>query len=312
MKLPPTLLVPIVLVVAAGGWFGYQWYAADAAVAAERAKLLDHIAIELAKDNPDSSELSLLVARIKEFEDHTTAPDLLAALTRIELERENVQRAYDLFAPVLGGPVVSPDNAALGATVLLRRQAAGMPDRGSSVKLLEEAIPLARQAYDDTGAPVHLLRCMLAAMRLSDKERAAQFGDRLLAENGGSAAAEFVNLVRKFSDTTARVDLLSVQDRIAEPVGEIDAMLALLELHRTDVETAAKQIERALGLYPGIIEVRVVAAAIFAAGVAGNAEGSPERQRWRVRRDAQLDWLLEHAAPDDPRREGWGMARQQG
>ncbi|MCA8948406.1 MAG: hypothetical protein KDE27_02820, partial [Planctomycetes bacterium] len=129
----PALLVPVVLILAALAWFGYQYYAGVAARAADRARLLEHIAIELAKERPDSSELSRLVARIEEFPDHATAADLLGARARIELERGRPERAVELFLPVATSPAASAADRGLAAQMLLARHAGGLPSRADAV-----------------------------------------------------------------------------------------------------------------------------------------------------------------------------------
>ncbi|MCR9247916.1 MAG: hypothetical protein NXI31_23040 [bacterium] len=309
MKLSPALLVPILLVLAACGWFVYQWFAADAAVQAEREKLLGHIAIELDKDQPDTEELARLVARIKEFEDHATAPDLAAAHARIELHRDRSERAAELFLPIASTPGARPEHCGLAARILTRRHESGLPDRGSAVVMLEQILEFAERAYGSSGSSEDLLFCWLAAMRLSDKARTIQFAERLTGDHPGSAATEFVELSNGFGPTTELDAIDRVRNQFARPQAELEAMLALAMHFQKDLPGAIAQVEKTLSAFPGVVEVRVVAAAVFAACAAGTAEQAGGNASWVRRRNAQLDWLLENAASEDPRRQGWVTAR---
>lgn len=307
----PALLVPIVLVLGAFGWFGYSYYAAGEAVSAERRKLLEHVEIELNKEVVDDSELSRLMSRIRGLEDHATAPDLLAAQARIELFRDRPERAVELFASVASEPGAAPADQGLAARILLRRHEAGLPNRGDAVLMLEQALAFADLAHAHSNDPEDLMRCWLAAMRLADKERIDEFAERIVAEHPESTAARFVRFWREFSLTSSLDDLELVRRDFEVPPAELDAMLALLMLTGNDLDGAVSLVESLLARFAGVVEVRVTAALVFHACVEGSPEGSPQRAQWAARRNAQLDWLLEQARPDDDRRPRWAATRQQ-
>lgn len=311
MTKSPALLAPLVLILLAGGWFGYRWFAEAQQAAADRAKLLGDVEIELGKATVDSSELSALVARIKKLPDHETANDLLAAEARIELARNRSDKAADLFLPIASRPGAAAADQALGARILLMRQEAGAPDRAAANVLLEQAHGMAAAAYATTTSVDDLLRAWLAAMRLSDKARTEEFANRITTEQAGSPAAAMVQLCRTWQPSTPKDDIERVAAGFDRPPVELDAMLAIAQMVVGDTKSAAASIEVALSRAPGVVEVRDAAAKVFHVFVIGNAEGSSERAQWAQRRDAQIEWLLAQAAVEDGRRPQWLTMRQQ-
>lgn len=307
--LSPGLLVPLGLVLLALCYFGYQWYADGQRVVDERRKLLDHIAIELDKEVPDASELSRLTARIQKLSDHDSAPDLMAAVARIELARGRPERAYAQFVPVASRPGALPVHKSLAAEILLRHHQAGVASRGDALLMLEQALLFGDQAHDASDEVADLMRAWLAAMRMSDKERVDVFASRIEAEHPESAAHRLVGLCRHFSLQTDRNDVELVRAEFDQSVAEIEAMLAMLILSGGDVPAAVTHTEGMLSKSPGIVEVRWAAAVVFHACVAGSVADSGDRAQWSIRRNAQLDWLIDHGAPDDARRPKWAAMR---
>ncbi|MCA8954023.1 MAG: hypothetical protein KDE27_31225, partial [Planctomycetes bacterium] len=91
-----------------------------------------------------------------------------------------------------------------------------------------------------------------------------------------------------------------------EPLPEFEVMhTTRLLLGEQDVEGAVARIESALARFGGVLDVRVAAALVFHACAEGSAQESAERAQWINRRNAQLDWLLAQAAPEDERRIAW-------
>lgn len=307
----PVLLVPIALVVLVAGWFGYKWYAGIQEQAAERQKLLADLDTELAKEPIDGSELTLLLTRIHRLPDHESANDLLAAQARIELARGRPEKAADLFLPVASRPGAAPAEQALGALILLRRHEAGAADRPAATLLLEQALAMAENAYAASADVADVMHAWLAAMRLSNKEQNEKFAARILAAHEDSAAARFVQLCRSWQPTTARDAIDRVRAEFSPPPAELDAMLAVSELAAGNVQAAIAAAEAVLAKAPGVVEVRDAVGKVFHVCVLGSAEGAPERVTWVVRRDAQIDWLLAQAAPEDPRRAAWIAMRSQ-
>lgn len=307
----PALLGALVLVVVILGWFGYQWISARQALAAERAKILEGVAVELAREPLDTSELSQLMARIKKLEDHAMAHDLLEAQARIELARGRPERAADLFLPVASMPGATPTAQGLAARILLLRHQGGVADRTTAVGMLEEAIGYAQNSHRESGDVGDLLVAWLAAMRLSDSDRSKQFGERIASDHAGTDAADLVAVSKSFTLTTSRADLDVVRGGFDDPPPEIDAMITMVELQAGDLAEARSVVEPLLLRASGIVEVRLAAAAVFHVCALGSDAAGHDRAQWTLRRDTQLDWLLGHAAADDARRQKWRQMKSQ-
>ena len=292
-------------------WFGYQWYAGVQAVAAERAEVLQGLDAQLALDSPDDGALSQLMGRIRKLEDHGTAPDLLAAQARVELRRGRPERARDLFLPIASVPGAAAADQGLAARILLRCHAAGLPDRSAAHALLEDALAFALVAYADSDDPDDLLRAWLAARRLSDGDRGDELAGRILDECDGTPAAALVRAVQSFSTRMPRGQLDAVRAELTEPCAELDAMIAMVELEARNLEEARRVVEPLLVEAAGVVDARWATAVVFHAFALGSAAQSDDRVKWLRRRDVQLDWLMDHAVADDPRRSRWDQMRAQ-
>ncbi|MBL9076078.1 MAG: hypothetical protein JNL08_01160 [Planctomycetes bacterium] len=308
----PIVLLPIVLLVLAlGGWL-WSLQRAAAAVANERATLLQLVADATARVQPDANELSRLAADLTALPDHETAPDLMAAIARLELARQRPERAFAAFGVRAADPTASAAEQSLGAEILVRLHEAGSADAATATGWLRQAAALAERAWSANHEPADLLRLWQAATRLQDTavvERAAQ---ELQTAAADSLAARVVRLAGAFDPRqTTLADVDAVRAEFALPPPELDAIRVLLLLQSGDLRAAAAEAEALLARAPGVPAVRWAVALVFHACALGHPEGSGERAQWLRRRDPQLDWLLERAPADDKRRPQWSELRRQ-
>ncbi|MBM4061818.1 MAG: hypothetical protein FJ265_12095 [Planctomycetes bacterium] len=307
----PAVVVPILLALGAAVVFGIQAIRAVAAAAAQRAQLLLDVEAATGNQPPDGDELSRLAARLQKIEGHATDRDLVAAMARIEFARGRVDRAAAMFLPFAAQPGASAADQRFGATLLLRQHEAGLPDRGAAATTLQRALGFAQQAYAEGQDAADLTTAWLAALRLPERERAAQLAEQLDAGHASSPGGRLARALRDARLDMPRGDLDALRKLFATPPVEIDARLALVVLQQGDLAGAVAVVEPALLRAPGVAEIRWAAAVVFHACALGHAAGSAERAPWLERRDAQLDWLLEQAPADDPLRERWAALRQE-
>lgn len=303
------MLLPLVLAGAAAAFFVFRAYQTGAEAAAARQLLLEDVERATRARPLDSDELSRLVARMQKFDDFATARDLVAATVRVELARGRVDRAAELFAPIANQPGASPAEQRLAAVVWLRRHEAGLPDRAAAVAVLQQTIDFAEAAYADGQDAGDLTIAWLAASRLPDAARAERFAEQLRTGHASSPGCKLANAVRDFRLDTPRGDLEVLRREFESPPPEIDAMLALVTLQGGDLAGAVAVVDPCLVRGAGVLAVRWAAALVFHTCAVGSPEGSDQRTSWRVRRDAQLDWLVQHAAVDDERRPQWASMR---
>lgn len=306
----PAVLVPLVLVVLAAGYFAFDWIQARSGVAAARTQLLQDIEVVTKKRPLDGDELSRLVAKLTKIDGHATERDTVAAMVRIELARGRVDRAAELFAPIANGPAATPAEHRLAATVMLRRHELGLTDRAAAVGVLEQVVAFAESAYADGQDAADLTTAWLAASRLGNAARADGFAAQLQANHAGSPGAKLARLVRDFRLEMPREEIDALRKEFDEPPAEIDAMLAMVVLQGGDVPGALALVEPALVRAPGVVEVRYAAAVVFHVCVLGSAAGSEPRAAWVVRREAQFDWLVAQAPAEDLRRGKWAAMRE--
>jgi hypothetical protein len=303
------LLVPVALLALAGAGLLWQQVAAARQRAADRTQLLADVAAETGKPEPDGSELSRLAARLQKQEDAHTAADLIVAVARIELARDRPDRAFALLDPIASAPGAAPADQRLAAVVQLRRHAAGLSDVVRAAGALRQVIAFAEAAYAESRDAADLLMAWQAAVRLPDAERSAQFAEQIVRDHAGTPAALLVALQRDFAPELPRerIDAVRREFDVAPP--ELDAMAALVALQGGDVAAAVAIVEPLLARAAGVVDVRIAAALVLHACVAGSDAGSEARAGWVARRDAQLDWLREHAPADHAMRPTWQAMR---
>lgn len=308
----PAVLAPIALLVLAfAGWLWLQQRAA-AEARAERTRLLQLVQSATTRAEPDRDELSRLAADIAACPDHETAPDLLAAMARIELARGRPERAQALFGVVAASPAASPEQQGLGAAILIRLHETDVGDAAAATGMLREAEALAARAYDASRDPADLLRAWQAATRLRDEATADRHATALVAAAPDAPATRLVQLATTFEPkTTSPAEVAALRAEFAPIPPELEVLYVMLLLQAGDVRAAAAAAEELLLRAPGVFAVRVATAVVFHACGFGYPAGSVERAQWLRRRDPQLDWLLSHAPADDARRARWTELRTQ-
>jgi hypothetical protein len=303
------LVVAGVLVVGlVGTWLTQVWLAANAA-AGERSKLLAAIDAEVGKPAPDAGELSRLTAALHKQPDHETARELVVAAARIELARDHADRAWRLVAPFAGAPGASASDRLFGAQVLLRCHEGGGSDRNEESAWLRQALALAQGAQAELDLPEAALCAWQAAARLGDSAAAEAMAAALRDRHGGSLEARVVALAGSFDPAAPRGDLDALVAEMAPPLPELSAMQVLASLQQGEMAAAVASAEATLARAPGVLVVRLAACVVFHACVAGHAADAAHRAPWVARRDVQLDWLLDRAPAEDPRRQAWGSMR---
>lgn len=304
------MLAPLALALLAAIFFAFQWLDRVSAAAAERELLFADIEREAQKQPVDGDELSRLAVRLQKLPNADQAADVALAMARLEHARGRVDRAAELLAPLANRPGASPAEQRLAAAVWLRQHELGAPDRARAIALLQQALAFAERAYADGQRSEDLLHAWLAALRLGDTDRAGQLATQLLEGHHNTPGANLVQLVRTATLTTPRQDIDRVREQFPIPPAEVDVLLVTVLLQAGELDAAVKVLEPLLLRAPGVVEVRRTAALAFHVCVLGNPEGSA-RQPWVQRRDAQLDWLALHAAPEDSGRAGWAAMRNQ-
>ncbi|MCB9887098.1 MAG: hypothetical protein H6838_16520 [Planctomycetes bacterium] len=306
----PLVFLPLLLLAFVGGYYVFGWFSARSSAAAARAELLREVDDELAKEPVDTSALSRLVARIDKLEDHTSAADLLAAQARIELVRGRPERAFDLFSSVGNQPEASEADRRLLTAILLRRHEAGGTDKAMTEGWLRDAATRALAIAERTGNTNDWFVAWQASVRLDDADAVKRCREQLAAIDAESREARLAAAAAAFrADGPADV-LYALRGEFTVVPIELAVMVAMAQLQAGETAAAVTEIEALLNRAPGLIGVRVAAAIVFHVCVL-NSQDDAGKQRWRPRRDAQLDWLLENAPPDDKRRETWSQMKQQ-
>lgn len=306
----PFVLLPVLLLAAVGGWYLFEWIAARSTVAAARTEVLREVDEELAKEPVDSSALSRLMARIQKIEDHATAGDLLSAQARIEMERNRPERAFDLFAAVGNGPRASDADRRLLTRILLRRHESGGGDRATAEGWLRDGAARAMAIAERSGSIEDWFIAWQAAVRLDDQESVQRAREQLLAIDAQARESRLAAAAAEFRPETSGDVLYAMRGEFAVVPVELAAMLCMVQLQAGETAAALSEVEALLSRAAGVLGVRVCAAIVFHVCVL-NSQDEAGKQRWRPRRNAQIDWLLDNAPSQDARREGWSAMRSQ-
>ncbi len=306
----PAVWLALLLLVAAGGYFAFHWWQQRQTAADERARLLADVAKAVAAAPPDRDELSRLMAGLQKLPDRDTARDLQAAEARIELARERPERAYAAFASLARQPGASPVDQGLGARILLAWDQSGASDLATARGTLLEAATMAASAFAASGDVADLQCAWLAALRAPDANAAKGYAQQMTQQFGATPAGRLVAASDAFPNVD-RGTLAKLLDELSPPPVELAAMDVLLVLQGGDVKAAVAAADRLLVTAPGVIAARWSTVAVFHACAFAAAADSPDRAEWLARRDGQLDWLLQRAPADDPRRARWVELRAQ-
>ena len=307
----PRLLLPVAVILLVLGYYGYQAWQRSADRAAARTQLLTDLQAALQAPEPDGNALSQLMAGLKKLPDHTTSPELLAAQAEIELLRDRPERAESLFATIASQPGATSAQQRLGARILIRRQAGFTGEASAAEAMLQRVVALSETVYRDGGDAGDLLRAWQASKRLGAHERANGFAEQLTTAHADSPAAQLVQLAASFDPASngAQAEDLELEFRRVPP--ELAAMLALVQLQRSDVPEAVAAIDTLLLQTPSVPVARYAGAIIYHACALASAAGTVDRERWLGRRDQQLDWLEQRMPADEPLRQRWASMRAQ-
>ncbi|MFT4513800.1 MAG: hypothetical protein ACI89X_000870 [Planctomycetota bacterium] len=291
------IIILIALVVGIAGWYGYQSWRAGADRDAVRSKLLADTATQLAKDTPDRDELSKLMARLGRQPDSSTSVDLLAPQAEIELVRGRPERAETLFGSIASSPGALPADQRLGSRILLAVHEGFGGNVVEANTMLQQVQSMAEVAYGDSGDVNDLFRAWQASIRLWDP-RAAGYATQLQANHGDSPQNRLAQLNEDFKPKRDKqlVDDLLV-DFLKAPA-ELRAMKTIVMLQGGDVPGALKVAEQHVNETPGVQAVRVVAAFVLHACVAGSKADSADETDFIRRRNVHLDWLDKRVPAD--------------
>lgn len=302
-RLPGTVLVPIALLALAGGSWVYLQVRSARGERQRVADLLLDVEREVTKEEPEGSELSSLVTRIRNAGDPERDPRLRRALARIEVARGRDDRAWAQLQPLALAMEPEPDDQALGARLL-----ASMHGKTGNLQDLRQALELAESAHRARGDTATLFLAWQCAVRLGGEasETRQRLGDRLreLAPDGAEAA--LVTILARDEEQVPVEDCQALAGRFEEVPMELAMALATGHLQQGAVADALHELDRVLPRAPALMDLRHLAAtACWAFGRQSQGAAPAEVERRRSEMAAHLRWLLANAPAGDPRRGHW-------
>jgi hypothetical protein len=294
------------LVVLGVGAYLFQVSRQRAAVDAQMAQLVSDVEAAAAARPLDTTELSRLWKKVEAAD--ATDPRVALCFGKIELARGRWERAANALEPRIG--IGSDDLPALraGAEAYMMWAARGGKDAGDRAVLARRALQLAESAFQLGGTAEDAFACWQCGVRLPDEAVRKRYLDVLQERFADSLQARTASTLAK---TELDQPLRPLQDLVREwnpPPVELSLGLAVLELQNQEIEASHKRLEELLSVAPSLLEVRNWAATVFHV-LAVSSQGDA-RNRFVSKRDAQLDWLMQNAAPEDARRAKWSELRQ--
>lgn len=306
------VLVLVVAVVAAAGYFGWRSVSQSRAEAAEVDRLVASAEAVLEREVLDSSVAQSVVREIAARERSTGIPHaaedarLIRVHARLLLAMDRLQAAQKVLDPLVLALEPSVEDLWIGARILKRLHGY----RGDA-GLAGQAADLAEGHHTATGDVRSLFLSWQCARRADRGDDAERFGEALRSEYGGTPQGKLIAALANES-TTVR-DLLGLEIEFATIAGPLDAPLppeevdfaiAFLKLREAgqsseQLTEAIGRLENVLRTFPADADTRHMMA--FALHRSGE----------RPARDAHLDWLLKNAADDDQRREDWTRMRSE-
>lgn len=296
-RLPATLLLTGLLLVAAIAAFAFVQLRAAGKRAAAQDQLLADVATEVAK-SPPSSELSSLVTRIRAIDGHESDRRFVIALAQIERVRGRYQAAWDLLLPFATAGDANTAELREGALLSLELHAHS-GDRQAG----RRAMDLAGHAYASSRQAADLLVAWQAARRTYAVDDRDLIADRMKTEQPETKEWKLIAGLAKV-ETAKVADLVELAaDFPVEPL-EIGIARTVLLLLGGQPADAVNEADRLCQRAPGVADVRNFAAAASLA--LAQQEGTPEatRQALRAKAASHLEWLLKNA-PEDGRRGEW-------
>lgn len=296
----PILAVAGVLLVGAGGFWGWQQIQQAQAQAAQREAALAATAAALAQRPIDADAIGRCLASLHKLADFDGDRELRAAEAQLELARDRAEVAEERFVALAAEPGASIAEQRLAARILLRRHEADLGDGAAGV--LATVSRYSDAAYQADRRPADLLRAWQAAERDGRTDDAKRCAADLARDHADSNEHRFVAAALAFDGTSGIAAVEPTLAGLEDAPAEFAAMAAQAQLVAGDVPAAVRTVDAALARSPGLVLVRTVAANVFHACALGSAAGSPDRASWAARRDAQLDWLERRPGLTDERR----------
>ena len=298
------LVIGLLLMAAAAGVFWLRQQQQEAAETVRRT--LEQVEGELARTPLDRSALGDVLRRLRELPDADQLRLVTRARARIRLAQDRLVEAWELLGPLAQAVEPDPEDLWLGARILTRRNALN-GDRGDA----RLAQGLAERHYQLTGEPASLLLAWQAAHRAGDTAEERRLASQLVDRAPGTLQAELVTSWYVFLDEDGheRITMSDLRDMEISfgqsPGGEVPLELEILlavGLLRTeeeqDLREAVDRLSFLLPNYQAVVDLRDYAA------VADQVRGDVGS------RNNHLDWLLENAPQDHPRRALWQQLRR--
>jgi hypothetical protein len=293
------LVFAVVLLVLAGGGYGFMVLRESMQEQKRVDQLFGDAERLLADGDRRSAELSRVVARLEDLDVNDRRVAML--LARIDVLRERYQRAIDRMDIHLMGATnaVEDRTAALAYLNQPLRGGADELERRSAWRRSREH---AERAHAQSGEAGDLFLAWQAASRAEDDDNQKRVADQLEREHGSSLEARTVALLLSEDVQIESVDDLANEWDVV-PI-ELELARGALLLLGQDYGAAAGRLQELLSRAPNIIKLRHLAAFALHAFAQALPEGA-ERERQLQLRNAQLQWLSDNAAADDPRRPQW-------
>ena len=308
------LLFAVLLIVAAGGVFGWQWWSTRSAASAARNQLFADVETALAAGDRDSSELSRLVSKLRDLDPGDPAVRL--ALARIALLRKRYERAVELLERLtFGGGDLQEQRTA--AAAWLGWHASAARDRAALRSMLQDALSFADAAASrGDSAADHFVGWQIA-LRLGDAAAQQRYAEALRQRHPESLEARTVSRLQTSGDLQQPLaPVVGLCQEWGEPPVELALMRGVLELQYglttdapADLERAVARLDGLLQQAPNLVEVRHWAATGHFV-LARKTPPGGEHDRHVALQNEQIDWLLANADTEDPRRVTWLQWRQ--
>src|SRR5712671_4798604 len=186
-RLPRSLWLPILLLVAAIVAFAVVRWRGAREREQNRQQLLADVAAEVGKARPDGNELSQLRVRVQHQGDPATDRRLLLALVQIERARGHLHDAWERLKSVATAGDALTAEQHEGAVVLL-----GIHQHSGDRERAREAQSLAEAAFGSTHDPDDLLLAWTAAQRLANVVDRDRFAQELREQHAGSKEGRLV------------------------------------------------------------------------------------------------------------------------
>lgn len=293
------LLIVGALLLLAGGGFAWQQLQQRRAAAEQRRQLLADVDQALQQEAPDASELAALKLALERLPDHQSDRAAVLARARIERARQRDQVAWEVLAPSTGVDAGAAE-LRLGAELLLRLHA-----RSGQREQARQARDLARRAYALSHDAADLLLQWQAEHRTGAAAEEEATQKQLLADHANSKEARLCAALQLEGLEALAGEVRELMLEFVEPPVELGMARAVVLIREGDLAGAGDLLERLADQASALVDVRHLGAVQCHAVAADQQQPLEVRHRALERRNAHLNFCLEHAAADDPRRQQW-------